>query len=538
MRHLPSLLLTLVICLNPLQAKRKPVWTPVMPVEYYKALSLEQRAQADKAYKLFEKGGEGENRKQQQLHKSAANEWERFRVQYADSLPDELFGYSLFMQAMAQQRSANRHSAVRTYTEVLDFYPSTVWLAAPALYHRGQTHEEIGDLKKAYQDYAEITEDPAYQQHVLAGNAFLKVADNHWQNKRGGEAMDLWRKLETDFGTLNPPARSEARKRMFDQLLVSGQHDAARDMRKGQLSRGSDEAKQATATRDVFRRIQDETYKALDDWYFRPHIGDKKKRKQQDELILQTRAWFEGQAPVFSAVGQDWYYMSLRFDDLARYNREGLKTFVPELASFLQKTGSAEEKRTRAKDLVRKLARIGQTQQGLALLSLIPDASERFWSEFDLFYQAKSFKECERVLDQLAGLKDGRQEVRIFEERADLYHKKLGKYEEAIKLYHQINDPKTTLWEITDCYRRLGKKEQAQKTLTEIVSIFPDLASRAVYQKAEYYRSDGVKESAIGLYRNLLAHPEWKKSKEASRAHDRLEDMGIETGGAVLLEVN
>ncbi|GEM_PF-2667779 len=533
-----TLLLLCAAAALPLQARKKPVWTPVMPVEFYKELTLEQRAQVDKALKLYEKGGSGKNRKEQQLHKSAANEWERFRVQYADSIPDELFGYSLFMQAMAQQRAADRHTAVRTYTEVLDFYPSTVWLAAPALYNRAKTHEEIGDLKKAYQDYTEITKDPAYSQHALAGYALMKVSDNHWENKREKDAVRMWEKLREEFKEKNPPSYDQAGQRLYDRTLVTGDFEAARNERVERQTRGSEEERFANATKEVFLRVQGSTYKYYDSWYFKPHMGDKKKGKAQKKLIEDSRNWFIAQANVFSAVNRDWEFMLMRFDDLARYDKKAMEKFIPELSAYLQKTGDPKVKKERAKTLISKLSGIKQYNQAMALLPFIPEVPERLWTEYGLYQTQKKYEDCERVLDQLASLKDSEQAQRILTERASLYHRNMGKYEEAIKLYHQINDPENTLWEITDCYRKMGQKDRAQETLTEIASIFPNLAARAVLQKAEFYRSDGAKESAIGLYRNLLAHPEWKKTGEASRAHDRLEDLGIATGGAVLNEVN
>ncbi|MHC4885620.1 MAG: hypothetical protein ACYTGH_11100 [Planctomycetota bacterium] len=68
-------------------------------------------------------------------------------------------------------------------------------------------------------------------------------------------------------------------------------------------------------------------------------------------------------------------------------------------------------------------------------------------------------------------------------------------------------------------------------TLTEVISMFPDWAARGVYQKAEYYRADGEKKKAVALYRQILKHEKWKKTREASGAHQRLEEWGFETGG-------
>jgi len=110
--------------------------------------------------------------------------------------------------------------------------------------------------------------------------------------------------------------------------------------------------------------------------------------------------------------------------------------------------------------------------------------------------------------------------------------------EKAIPLFIEIADPPASLWALQECFWRVGKKSQAQATLTEIASIFPPEAARAMYQKADYYQRDNDKAQAIAHYRRILAHPDWKKSGEASNAHQRLEQLGVETGGAVIHGVN
>jgi hypothetical protein len=57
-------------------------------------------------------------------------------------------------------------------------------------------------------------------------------------------------------------------------------------------------------------------------------------------------------------------------------------------------------------------------------------------------------------------------------------------------------------------------------------------------RKGDWYRDDGDVKRAIGCYRRILAHAEWKKTAAASQAHQRLEVYGIGTGGAVLNEVH
>ncbi len=105
--------------------------------------------------------------------------------------------------------------------------------------------------------------------------------------------------------------------------------------------------------------------------------------------------------------------------------------------------------------------------------------------------------------------------------RAYLYKDRMGKFEKAIGYFNEAVDPPESLWGVQECLWRLGRKDEAQAMLGEIVGAFPKDAPRAMFQKAEYFRLDGEKASAIACYRRILSNPEWGRSGEASRATPR-----------------
>ena len=117
-------------------------------------------------------------------------------------------------------------------------------------------------------------------------------------------------------------------------------------------------------------------------------------------------------------------------------------------------------------------------------------------------------------------------------------HEILRDYDAAIKLYESAPEPPRTLWYVAQCHRAAGRLQKAQMQLDEICGIFPDEAALAMLTKGDWYRDAGEKKQAIGCYRRILAHAEWKKSQAASQAHQRLEAFGIATGGAVVNEVH
>lgn len=512
-------------------------WSHVLPPDLYKELDLTQRGQVDKALRLYEQGGEGKDRKHRMYHKNAANDWERFRTRHGDRVDPSVFAYSLFMQAMSQRHAGDRHTAVKTFTEVLDFFPDEIWLAAPALYFRAQTHFDIGDDGKGYRDYQDMVADEDYAKHPLAGNAFIRLAENHWSHKRTGKALDLWKTVEREFAESNEGAAREAGYRLRDWTLVQGEVEEVFAWYLERRDRGSEAERRASAAKALY----DQTTRHLDGrywkWYFEPILGEKRGKARMEALKKRYRDWFFEKEAWFADADRLWDFMMIRFEDLRRNEPDGLGDYISTLSAYLRKNpGEAQAKR--ADQLVNKLAGVGEYDLAYSLLEFYPTPADRQWKRFSLETRRKRYEEADKVLESFLEGDDPKQITRARQERATLYHKRMGKYEEAIKLYYEINEPPGTLWSIVDCQRKLDRKEAAQNTLTEIASIFPDEASRAIYRKAEFFRQDGEKKMAIGLYRNLLSHPEWKKSGEASRAHDRLEDMGIDTGGAVIHEVN
>ncbi len=512
-------------------------WSHVLPADLYKTLDLNQRAQVDKALSLYSKGGEGQKKNQQMFHKNAATEWERFRVQHGDSVDPSIFAYSLFMQAMSQDRARSRHTAVKTFTEVLDFFPDEIWLAAPALYFRAMTHYNIGDKQKGLADDLALLKDEDYRMHPLAGNAYLRVADNHWKNKRTRESLKMWETVRDNFEKKNSGAYRVAVDRLRNWQIVQGDLQGAYDWYLEREYRGSDLDKKINAAVKLHSYTQRGLSREFKTWYFDPIVGGKKGEKQRKELAETFREWFFNQEALFTEAGRDWQFLMLQFEDYQRNNPKELKNFLPRISSYLRKTDP--EKRTeRAKQLFGKLMGMREYDMALSLLEFYPDPVSRLWATYTVETARKKYESADQVLEQLLGQKDPKVISAARQARAALYHKNMKKYDEAIKLYYEINNPPDTLWQIVDCQRKSGKKDAAQNTLTEIASIFPDQASRAIFAKADYFRQDGEKKMAVGLYRNLLSHPEWKKTGEASRAHDRLEDMGIATGGAVIHEVN
>ena len=533
MRMFP-LLVSLLLSANALAE-----WSYVMPVELYQTLSLAQRAELDRALDMTNRGGEGSNRREQQIHQNAANEWERFRAQHGDHVDPEIFAYTFLMQALSQRGAHDRHTAVRTFTEVLDFFPEDVWLAAPALYFRALTHFDIGDDRRGFADLRDLTRHDQYQHHVLAADAHNRIAANHWENGRRNEAVRLWRLVAEDFADLDRRADREARSRLQDWALVQGDFDEAWTLQREQENRGPEARRDSQATLRMFEQGVREFHRRYPGWYFHRMHDEADGDALRDERREVLYAWFLGRQSEFTEADRLWDFLLARFDYEARFRSESIDELMTELSAYLRAQENEPELQKRfADDLMGRLASRGLWDAAHSLLIFFRDPVERLWKEFALSERRRTHENSLTVLERIDALEDPEQSRRALRERAGILHQRLNRYEEAINLYYQINNPPDTLWEIVDCHRRAEQREEARRVLTEIASIFPDQAARAVFTQAEHHRADGEDDAAVTLYLRVLRHPEWTRTREASQSHDRLEAMGHDTAGGVIHDVN
>ena len=108
-----------------------------------------------------------------------------------------------------------------------------------------------------------------------------------------------------------------------------------------------------------------------------------------------------------------------------------------------------------------------------------------------------------------------------------------GKFADAVGCYkqHQPPTPTTTLYPIAECYRSLGRLNQAIAQLQEVENFFKPHSSEAALKIADYYNSAGIKQKYVAsLFAVMDKYP---KSSQASVAHDSLERLGYRTGGGV-----
>ena len=204
----------------------------------------------------------------------------------------------------------------------------------------------------------------------------------------------------------------------------------------------------------------------------------------------------------------------------------------------VRKVADKQLQSDRAVAFIRKLREMKRITEAKLFLDLIQDPVKRAWTGAEIGWTARDGNYIVECLKPIEAMPDPSVADSAKRNHAKCCQELLKDYDGAIKLYEEAPQPPATLWSVADCHRAAGRKPKAQAVLDEICSMFPNDAPNAMLRKGDWYRDDGDKKNAIGCYRRILAHAEWKKAGAASQAHQRLEAFGIGTGGAVLNDVH
>jgi TolA-binding protein len=492
-----------------------PPWTWELSTARYQKLNLFERAQYDKAAGLVKASG----------FKAAAGEFEKFKVQFPDS---DFVPYALFMRGYCLHMDKTRNAAIQLYDEVLDFFADQVEEAAPARYFKGVALLENGDAARAVKELQALAADERTRRHPLAASALRQIAQHFWQTGQGAEAAKYWKQVVPDFGAANPQEAERAAEN------IAAHYVRQRDPAAYEASLLTDAERDNAAARRRFveralamawgRYRRDGEFAALP-------VAE----RQADMLALwryaqERRPWFEKDDALWSYYAAAVPVVGGLLGDAAAN-----QALVDEALALLRGMADKKAMGERAAWLVDRLIEVGDALRARQGLTLLTDAPLAAFKEHEIAGRVEG--DWDRAARRLADIeKMGNEEwaARALGARAGVYKDRLGRYEDAIALYRQINQPPRTLWGIQEAFWRWHKLEEALATLTEIENFFPDDAPNAAWQKALYLHQSKERKRAVAAARRVLAV--YPKSSVSSLAHQLLEEYGVKTGGGTVEE--
>ena len=533
--------LALVLALAP--ARGQQSWSWVLPVKTYQNLDFSERAGIDRARAAFQRAEDAERRRVPvndliPLYRGAAAEWKKFQLQHEMTASDTISAYVLFMQGYSLQGARDRNAAIAAYTELLDYFPDERWIATAALFFIGEAHRDNGDDRLALNTFLALAEDPAHARHPLAARALNRLAMMHWRAKKSDEALEFWRQgIAEPYKTIALSDYNAMRDACGQALTLLDRWDAYETLLFDAIP--PDEAKRRTdAVQSAVNHLRNRMAYHWSGWYYDVYFPEKERNDRRLEWRGRLAGWYDRQRELFAAAERQWDHAILGFRLWREFKPEVGAKRVPEVTALLKTLELDDAARAKcARDFAILLCEYKMFDEARTLLPLVKDIVANLWLTYEIENRANQLPAAQLALEELVGNADAAVSLRAKKTLAWFHKDRTRQYDKAIALYIDISEPPGTLWALQECYRRAGKKTEAYTVLTELASIFPSEAARAVWTHGQYREQDGEKDKAIALYRRLLSQPEWKKTSESSHAHQALERLGIATGGAVINEV-
>jgi len=539
-------LLLLILILPCWLGAAKKVFDLELPQKKFVKLNVFERAQYKKAYDLVKKKN----------FKAAVDEFEKFKHQHPDN---SQMAYVIFMKAYCLHQAKQRHKAIKTYNEVLDYFGDDILYAGAALYFMAQAHFDNGDNKAALKALKEMAEDEDYQKHALAAGAFRYLADNLLKNKQVHESVKYLKLIVVNFGKENQKETNIALGELCDYFILMKQFSSYEKF----VQEVNENQKASQTALSILSRVGHVVrFNDQSKWIKYTEF----KSGKNTEIIEKFLTYFRAKKSTFDK--NLWSYHSSLLDFLAQYQQKDFPAELKDSEAYIktikdsQKVDSylnglvslllrrniakrfdeairlttqmknSETQQRSYSSIIDTMIRSGQHQSATVLLGRLKDRNTALWKKVSIYSSQKKYNDVVKTMDEIAK-NDAEQVLPVKKRKAGLFHH-IGKYAEAIKLYREVGTPPSSLWSIADCYVKMKSTKEAISTLTELENAFPDSAPDAALKKTHIYHSIKDKKKAIATARRILKM--YPKSKASSQAHQILEEYGISTGGGVIEE--
>jgi TolA-binding protein len=507
----------------------------------------------------------------------AAKSYDAFILEFPRSMA---LPYALLRKGRALHESGKRYEAIKQYQEVLDYFPNAVSYAAAALYRQGEAYWQSGDVEDALKKWATMAKDKDYSRQPVAAAGMVKLADQRLKDGQTQQAIEYYTQIAVNFRKSREDKTRRAVNNAIDQVVF---HHVHRDPNQEKLAA----LYQAV---DSFhhhpRKTADDLEKDEEYWETVRHLVWRHNRFEELEADQEKRFYqywadqFEGRFPASDKFQTNAFQFQLRADgDTAawkqrldshyqKYQKSGdyartvrwidhFGQHKDKWTEYYRKLDFAEMEPKVVWELVTVLFNIDEPDMAANAfdkldLSKVSDDDKRSWA---WWVANRDMALAERVC---AGFNDtplgkmtlleiydrhkrSEEGIPIAEElrRNDRFASKatwiLGemlmrekRYQEAIAVFQQVDNPPDNLKRIVDCYVALKELEKAVGLLREIENFFEKDAAWASYKAAQLFRRFDRKEQYVAELRQIMK--KYPGTGQASNAHNELEEMGIRIG--------
>ncbi len=483
--------------------------------------------------------------------------------------------YVLLRMGRCLHRLEKRNAAIQAYQEVVDYFPDDIPYAAAALYLIGECHGQNGEDAKQTATWAKLVKDDDYVSQPRSGTALTFLAQRMAALGEFEEATSYQWRTAVAFLKTNPQAAAQGR----DAVL---RHYVIRNPNHEKLSEfytaagGFDGRGQNVSTPDTDDRYWATVLpiaaqappekKERVCGYWGAKIGDRfPDNDGLQKLASDVQLGVDGNNAAWLARMEKQFARTpptldrvLTWCEWYRGNPAAANAFFEQHGRPLAAAVNDIGKRVA---LIERLRKLGLNDQSAAVLRAtrleglddkqlvhlagvaaaiepeegvmryfgrVKDPLTAAQGRFD-YYNARTNKNkpfMEKALVEVAVLEKSPKHAGtgLAWAKANLL-RGLGRYEEAIKIYREVNRQPDSTWGIADCLEALKMYPQAIKTVSELEAVGGPVASQAALKAADIYKVAGEKGAEVKQLRAVLKR--YPKSRESSAAHLRLEAYGV-----------
>lgn len=504
-------------------------------------------------------------------YRQAIAEYEAFLLEFARSAATP---YAIYRKGRSQQLDNKRFEAIKTFDEVLDYFPDDIPYAAAALFQIGQSHWDNGNIVEALKAWARLADDEDYRKQPLAAGAVNRLADALREQGKPAEAARYYWQTAVEFRKSNGDAARHAitylvyfyirtqpdvkKLREFYDQVLSFEHNP-RAPEDGNFW--------WSVIENVRLRSQFPADKAEDRVrYF---------RYWTDQMANKHPAWDDFQIAriefLLQADGDaaKWFErIDQQFDEHQKPDDFGrIVKWMQVLAAHPEKVKAYYAKLDFAKmsyDQINNLLRVCFDQirnnemadvvfQRLPLDKISDD--QRYHLARYLWHKGQ--RHVETVCGSMADPDRGQMEIlryynwrcwnsgyfedkyltlaeamtkvpavasEAFWMKAEILQRR-SRWSEAVAAYLASERVPGSLWRIVDCLLADKKADQALAQLQEIENFFKNEASKAALRIAYVHRDAGRQPQYAASLRSVLK--KYPQSAESSAAHLELEKLGL-----------
>jgi tetratricopeptide (TPR) repeat protein len=268
------------------------------------------------------------------------------------------------------------------------------------------------------------------------------------------------------------------------------------------------------------------------DWGKYNNFNKEQKRKD----IAAFYDWYRRQKSWYDQAEDTWrfYHNAIYFASQRMWDHGETRRLIDESMPLHKALPDEKDRNNRYAWLADRMREARNWELCELCIGKITDRPYATYKRYEMYSHKHDWDNAIAQLETLEKLNHDHWTPSPYSEHARVYRDVLRKYDKAIDLYRQMNNPPANLWAIQECYKRWGKLADSLQVLTEIENSFPGEAAKAAWRKASYLHEAGEGADAISQARRILkVYPD---SSESSAAHQLLEKYGVETGGAVINE--